>query len=67
MTVARAYRELARLSREGWFVSVLPGIGGEIMVLAAMGDREVRYQGVTVADVASDVIVECRRWRPLAA
>lgn len=64
MTSARAYLELARLQRQGWFVAILPGLGGEVIVEAARGGASVRKQGPTVADVAGELVAECRHWFP---
>lgn len=63
MTSARAYVELARLEREGWFVAVVPALGGQVGVLAVFGDVEVHRQGPTVASIAGELVAECRRWR----
>lgn len=63
---ARAFLELQRLEREGWFVAIVPALGGEVGVLAVQGDVEVHRQGPTVAAIAAAVVNECRRWRPFA-
>lgn len=64
MTCARAYRELARLSTQGWLVEIRSGIAGQVLVIACRGNREIRQQGDCVADIAGAVLEQARRWHP---
>lgn len=64
MTCLRAYRELTRLQLEGWLVEIRAGLAGDTLVIACMGDREIKETGACVADVAETVLEQAHRWRP---
>lgn len=53
------------LGQSGWEIVVGPGFGGGVLVVAEyrteFGSLLVQRQGVTVADIACQVVKECQR------